>query len=42
MSLLSSRAIIKPVSVTRIAVIFRYQGMVMIGAVVGGMLSEIR
>lgn len=39
-SLLSSRAMIKPARVTRIAVIFRYQGIVIIGVLVRGMLRE--
>lgn len=40
--LLSSRAIAKPrIEISR-AVIFRYQGIVSIGTLVGGMLSEMR
>lgn len=40
--LLSSSAIINPETVTIIAVVFRYHGMVIIWVVVGGMLWEMK
>lgn len=41
-SLFSSRAVVNPITVTMMAIIFRYKGMVITWMLVGGMFSDSR